>query len=174
MCIRDRFGQATPRGVGGFTVFRNDHWMFEGTGLRYGDLLGADHGVVGYETVGCPISLDEYQLPVVRPIDAMPTNHEIVGLCLSSNLGVGEYPKSISALNDQGDLEFLAERFYGDTSEESLAKVRHGNAVMVVCRPQGPGGGEVVTIGTTDWVFGLAQDRLVDKVTANILDRYLS
>jgi len=166
-----RFGQATPRGTGGFTVFRNDHWMFAETGLRYGDLLGGDHGVVGYETIGCPITLDEFQLPAVRPIDGMPVEHEIVGLALSSNLGVGEYPKSISALNDQGDLEFLAERFYGDTSPENLARVRHGNAVMVVCRPAGSHGGEVVTIGSTDWVFGLAEDALVAKVTTNILDR---
>ncbi len=165
-----RFGQATPRGTGGFTVFRYDHWMFEGTGLRYGDLLGADHGVVGYETVGCPITLDEFQLPVVRPVPGMPADHEIVGLALSSNLGVGEYPKSISALNDQGDLEFLAERYYGDTSPENLARVRHGNAVMVVCRPAGTDGGEVITLGTTDWVFGLADDRLVAQVTANILN----
>ncbi|MGZ0175691.1 MAG: N,N-dimethylformamidase beta subunit family domain-containing protein [Acidimicrobiales bacterium] len=169
-----RFGQATPRGTGGFTVFRYDHWMFEGTGLRYGDLLGGDHGVVGYETIGCPITLDEYQLPVVRPVAGMPTDHEIVGLSLSSNLGMGEYPKSISALNDQGDLEFLAERYYGDTSPENLARVRHGNAVMVVCRPQGTSGGEVVTVGSTDWVFGLADDRLVSQVTANIMNRFFS
>lgn len=169
-----RFGQATPRGAGGFTVFRPDHWMFAGTGLRYGDVLGNDHGVVGYETVGCPITLDEFQLPVVRPVEGMPAEHEIVGLSLSSNLGVGEYPKSISALNDQGDLEFLAERYYGDTSEENLARVRHGNAVMVVCKPQGSDGGEVVTVGSTDWVFGLARDALVSQVTANIFDHYLS
>ncbi len=165
-----RFGQATPRGTGGFTVFRNDHWLLEGTGLRYGDLLGGDHGVVGYETLGCPITLDEYQLPVVRPVEGMPLDHQIVALALSSNLGLGEYPKSISALNDQGDLEFLAERYYGDTSPENLAKVRHGNAVMIVCRPQGADGGEVVTIGSTDWVFGLRDDQLVSRVTSNIME----
>ncbi len=168
-----RFGQATPRGTGGLTVFRSDHWLFDGTDLRYGDLLGGDHGVVGYETLGCPIALDDYQLPVVRPVKGMPTDHEIVALSLSSNLGLGEYPKSISALNDQGDLEFLAERYYGDTSPENLAKVRHGNAVMVVCRPQGADGGEVVTIGSTDWVFGLRDDQLVARVSANILDRFI-
>jgi len=139
--------------------------MLAGTDLRYGDLLGGDHGVVGYETVGCPITLDEFQLPVVRPVHGMPADHEIVGLALSSNLGMGEYPKSISALNDQGDLEFLAERYYGDTSAENLARVRHGNAVMVVCRPHGANGGEVVTVGSTDWVFGLADDALVSRVT---------
>ena len=29
-----------------------DHWLLDGTGLRYGDVLGDDDGVVGYETVG--------------------------------------------------------------------------------------------------------------------------
>jgi len=170
-----RFGQATARGSGAFTVFRRDHWMLKDTGLGYGDLLGPDHGVVGYETVGCPIALDDLHLPVVRPVAGMPVEgHEIVALAMSSNLGVGEYPKSISALNDQGDLEFLAERYYGDTSPKSLAKVRHGNAVMVVCRPQGESGGEVVTIGSTDWVFGLAHDARVARVTRNILDRFLT
>lgn len=104
----------------------------------------------------------------------MPEIHEIVAMALSSNLGMGDYPKSISALNDQGDLEFLAERYYGDTSAENLAKVRHGNSVMVVCQPAGSTGGEVVTIGSTDWVFGLAEDRFVGQITANIMDRYLS
>ena len=31
--------------------------------------------------------------------------------------------------------------------------------------------GTVVTIGTTDWVFGLADDAAVARVTANVLDR---
>jgi hypothetical protein len=47
---------------------------------------------------------------------------------------------------------------------------------MVVCRPFGraPGEhhGEVVTIGTTDWVFGLATDPAVAQVTHNVLRRY--
>ena len=169
-----RFGQATPRGTGGYTVFRNDHWMFADTGLRYGDVVGIDDGVVGYETVGCPVQLDDTQLPVVRETNGMPEIHEIVAMALSSNLGMGDYPKSISALNDQGDLEFLAERYYGDTSAANLAKVRHGNSVMVVCQPAGSTGGEVVTIGSTDWVFGLAVDRFVGQISANIMDRYLS
>ena len=39
--------------------------------------------------------------------------------------------------------------------------------------PYGDDGGEVVTIGSTDWVFGLAGDPLVGRVTRNILDRSL-
>jgi hypothetical protein len=168
-----RFGRATARGVGGFVVYRDDHWMVEGTGLRYGDVLGADHGVVGYETVGCPLTFDDEQLPVPVERDDLPDSIEIVGFAPSSNLGVGDYPKSIAALSDQGDLEFVAERVLGDPSPAGRARARRGNAVMLTCRPFGDRGGEVVTVGTTDWVFGLGRDGAVDRVTTNVLDRYL-
>lgn len=172
-----RFGQATPRGVGGFIVYRDDHWMLAGSGLRYGDVLGVDHGVVGYETLGCPITFDDVQLPIPAAphgLPALPADTEIVACTPSSNLTVGEYPASISALSDQGDLEFIANRLYGDDSARNRARVRHGNAVMVTCRPYGAAGGEVVTIGTTDWVFGLPEDPAVARVTANVLDRLLA
>ena len=168
--LYSRFGQATPRGAGAFTVYRNDHWLFAGTGLRYGDLLGRDDAVVGYETVGCRLTFDDYQLPIAVDGDGSPAGREVVAFTPSSNLGQGEYPASISALNDQGDLEFIAERVYGRIDADSLARVRHGNAVMLTCRPFGSDGGEVVTIGTTDWVFGLA-DPAVSAVTRNVLTR---
>ncbi len=172
-----RFGQATPRGAGGFTVYRNTHWLFEGTGLRYGDVFGSDYGVVGYETLGCRLQFDEYQLPISAGGDGTPEDMEIVAFTPSSNLGVGEYPASISALSDQGDLEFVASRLFGEVNEDSLARVRHGNAIMAVVRPFGTSGGEVVTIGTTDWTFGLdvahrGADPDVAQITANVLDRY--
>ena len=167
-----RFGRATPRGVGGFVVYRDDHWLLDGTGLTYGDVLGAADGVVGYETVGCPLTFDDLQLPVAVSRPDLPADIEIVAFTPSSNLGMGDYPASIAALSDQGDMEFLAERLYGDTSAHNLARVRHGNAVMLTCRPFGVSGGDVVTVGTTDWVFGLAGDPAVGRVTANVLARY--
>jgi hypothetical protein len=168
--LYSRFGAATPRGSGGFTVYRNDHWMFAGTGLRYGDVLGADHGVVGYETVGCRLAFDELQLPVAAGGDGTPDDIEVVAFTPSSNLAMGEYPASIAALDDQGDLEFIATRLYGGVDAVSLARARHGNAVMLTCRPFGERGGEVVTIGSTDWVFGLPGDPLVARVTRNVID----
>jgi hypothetical protein len=72
------------------------------------------------------------------------------------------------------DLEFIASRIFRDTSDANLARVRDGNAVMLTCRPFGAGGGEVVTIGTTDWVFGLRGDPAVARVTANVLDHLLA
>jgi hypothetical protein len=182
--LYSRFGMATPRGVPGFVIYRDDHWLLDGTGLRYGDVLGADDGVVGYENVGTRIAFDERNLPVavLDPVlahDALPGDIEIVAMTPVSNLAMGEYPKSIAALDDQGDLEHIAERVYGG-GELALAKVRHGNAVILTCRPadgsgdsgdSGDCGGTVVTIGSTDWVFGLAADPLVARVTDNVLRR---
>jgi hypothetical protein len=170
--LYNRFGTATPRGSGAFTVYRNDHWMFAVTGLRYGDLLGADDGVVGYETVGCRLQFDDHQLPIARG-DGLPTDIEVVAFTPSSNLAMGEYPASIAALDDQGDLEVMAERLYGGVTPDSLARARYGNAVMLTCRPFGAAGGEVVTIGSTDWVYGLG-DPSVSRVTRNIIDHGLA
>src|SRR5262245_8686934 len=117
--LYSRFGQATPRATGGFTVYRDDHWLLAGTGLRYGDQLGAALGAVGYETVGCRLGIDEYGLPFAANADAAP-HTEIVALAPASNLGDGEYPASVAASSDQCDLEFVAERLYGDTSPDSI------------------------------------------------------
>ena len=171
--LYSRFGAAMPRGSGAFTVYRNDHWMFAGTGLRYGDLLGVDDGVVGYETVGCRLGFDAYQLPVAIGGDGTPEQIEVVAFTPSSNLAMGEYPASIAALDDQGDLEFIASRLHGRVDAETLALCRYGNAMMLTCRPYGDDGGEVVTIGSTDWVFGLAGDPLVAQVTRNVIEHGL-
>ncbi len=164
-----RFGRSVARGSGAFTVYRHDHWLLDGTDLGYGDLLGATHGCVGYETLGCRIQFDDFQLPIRRGGDGTPSDMMIVAFSPSSNLGVGEYPKSISALSDQGDLEFIAKRIHGDLSERSLALARYGNAIIAEVYPFGRDRGQVVTIGTTDWVFGLPDDPAVARVTENAL-----
>ena len=48
-----RIGRNVTSGLGGYTVHRADHWIFDGTGLGYGDVLGAGATVVGYECDGC-------------------------------------------------------------------------------------------------------------------------
>ena len=53
-------------------------------------------------------------------------------------------------------------------SEDNVAKVAHGNAVLGAYTA----GGTVVTSGCTDWTYGVAGgDPLVQRVTRNILDR---
>jgi hypothetical protein len=67
----------------------------------------------------------------------------------------------------------VAQRIYGG-GHTAVAKVRHGNAVIITCRPSGSSGGQVVTVGSTDWVFGLTGDRSVQKVTSNSIIRLSS
>jgi hypothetical protein len=40
----------------GYTVRRPYHWVFDGTGLKEGDILGGASGVIGYETDAAPYS----------------------------------------------------------------------------------------------------------------------
>ena len=160
-----RFGKATAQGVGGYLVSRPEHWLCAGTELRYGDVVGRDEGVVGYETVGCPITLDDYHRPVPSA-DAIrrgvPAHTQIVAWVPASNVGVGEYPASIAALSDQGDLEFIADRIFGDDPDPAT-RARNGTSVIAIVD-------NVVTIGTTDWVFGLASDEQVAQITRNALN----
>ena len=48
-----RIGKRATRGAGGYTLHRPEHWIFDGTGLDYGDVLGAAATIVGYECDGC-------------------------------------------------------------------------------------------------------------------------
>src|SRR6202050_5438189 len=48
-----RIGRNVTNGLGGYTVHRAGHWIFDGTGLSYGEVLGSHATVVGYECDGC-------------------------------------------------------------------------------------------------------------------------
>lgn len=52
-----RIGRNVSRGAGGDTVHRPGHWLFEGTGLGWGDLLGVGSTVVGDECDGCELTM---------------------------------------------------------------------------------------------------------------------
>src|SRR5215831_3376637 len=66
----------------GYTVQHADHWMFEGTGLRDGDIFGADHALIGYECDGASISdwPDERGFVVPRHDDDTPETFTILGI----------------------------------------------------------------------------------------------
>jgi hypothetical protein len=170
-----RFGYGVPRGSGGYTVWRPDHWVFEGTELRYGDQFGTDPVIVGYEADGCALTL-ENNLPVPTGEDGTP--RDMVVLATSpAHLWSG-----LSARPDQpprqqpdeampSDLEYAAMRLFGDWSDENTAKLAAGNAVIGAFTVAG--GGTTFTVGCTDWARGLdpEPDPTVERITANVLDR---
>ena len=64
-----RIGKSVGGGAGGYTVHRPDHWLFEGTDLFRGDLLGAAGTIVLATAPASPFTRATAQRPV--PDDAL-------------------------------------------------------------------------------------------------------
>ncbi|MCU1428930.1 MAG: hypothetical protein JWL83_2930 [Actinomycetia bacterium] len=163
-----RIGRRSPSGPGGYIVHRPDHWLFEGTGLVYGDVLGASSTVVGYECDGCELSYVD-GLPVPTGTDATPRDFVIAGSAPAQG-----FDRATALLplpeGDVGEIEFNALRAFGEVTPASMARASHGNAILGSYVSSG--GGTVVTAGCTDWTYGLrANDAQVEQVTRNILTR---
>ena len=170
-----RFGHAAPRGSGGYTVWRPEHWALDGTDLRYGDVLGADAVVVGYEADGCDLTLRDGR-PEATGIDGTPEGFEVVATSPAHLWSSGPGGVELPAREDHdptlpADLEYVAMRLFGDWEPHNTARITNGHAVMGTY--VSPGGGQVFTCGCTDWSYGLgdAPDPVVARITANVLDR---
>ena len=155
-----RMGYAGSRASGGYTIYRPEHWSLAGTGLAYGDVIGDESALVGYETDGCAFRFED-GLPVATGEDGAPEGFEIVGLAPAS---LGEPTGTPTpGLLGQIDAEFVAARvFDGD-----VARAMRGHATFGSFRR---GRGEVFTAGTTEWAWAL-EDPFVDRITRNVLAR---
>ena len=74
-----RIGRAVGVGAGGYTVYRPEHWVFEGTDTVYGDVIGAGAVTVGYECDGCEFTMRD-GLPYPTGADGTPSDFEILGI----------------------------------------------------------------------------------------------
>ena len=145
------FFSGTPQ-TGAYTVHRPGHWMFAGTGLKQGDLLGEKDQIVSYECDGCEFELVG-GLPVPTCRDGTPDTFEILATA----------PASLSDGDDS--IAMASEAIYGPGAGRRLTE---GAAVLGTFSR----GGTVVTTGCTDWCMGLkGGDPAVDRITRNILDR---
>ncbi len=133
-------------GSGAYTVHRPDHWLLAGTELRRGDAFGAKlptYKVVGYECDGCELTWAD-GLPTPTGRDGTPPGFEVAATAPA--------------------------RWHPDDCEwyERWERGRTGYAVMGTYTR----GGTVVTVGSTDWAFGLrGNDPAVTRVTRNVFDR---
>lgn len=164
-----RFGACSPRNVGGFVVYRNKHWIFAGTDLYYGDVLGAGVPLVGYEVDGTTYTFKD-GLPYPTGEDGAPDSLEILALTPTTfeedDHGV---PGSAIQIGD-GDLAFVASAIYGSDTPEHRDKVRNGSAIISWMRK---GAGEVFCGGSTEWPFALFEgEPMVVQITRNVLDRF--
>lgn len=164
------WGACAPRGVRGFPVYRPEHWAFAGTGLCYGDLLGAEGHAFGYEVDGLDY-LIRGGLPEPTRTSGAPPGLQILALGLSS---LKEEQGAVS-LDDRflsdDDAKFVAEILIGETGDAAVDRVKRG-AGMIVHFPRGRG--EVFHAGSCEWVAALLRrDPMVERVTRNVLQRYL-
>jgi hypothetical protein len=156
-----------PRGTGGYTLWRPNHWAFSGLDLRSGDIIGAEPVVVGYECDGCELALVD-GLPVPTGADGTPKSFEVLATAPAHLWETSERP-AILPLTGVGELNWVAERFAGADTAANRQRYAHGSAVM---GSFSRGRGEVFTTGCTDWAFGL-DDPTVSRITRNVLEHFL-
>jgi hypothetical protein len=163
-----RIGRNVTNGLGGYTVHRPGHWMFEGTGLGYGDVLGAGATVVGYECDGCVFTYRD-GLPYPSGEDGTPPTFEILGTCPTQHFTRETAPRPPKP-DEPSELEYIAARVFGTREPEAMERIRHGHAVLGAYT--NAAGATVVTSGSTDWAHGLAgRDPQIERITRNVLTR---
>ncbi len=164
------WGGCAPRGQRGFPIYRPAHWAFAGTGLYYGDLLGADSHVFGYEVDGLDHVIRN-GLPEATGAEGAPDGVEILALGVSSLIEENaDVPVEDQFLTD-ADARFVARTLVGDDGPAALEQVKRGCGMIVTFAR---GQGEVFHAGSCEWVAGLLRrDPQVERVTRNVLDRYL-
>jgi hypothetical protein len=167
-------GGASPRGAGGFTVYRNKHWVFEGTDLYYGDLLGGHVPVVGVEVDGVDYTF-RHGLPYPTGDDGAPKNLEILALAPATAAEETDHGHS-EGLHFYGDIyddaAELAADFNIEPTKENLDKLIYGNSAVTYMQK---GAGEVFAAGTMYWVMGLkVSDPFIERITKNVIDRFTS
>jgi hypothetical protein len=165
-------GGLAARGSGGFTVYRPAHWAFAGTDLGYGDVIGAEARIFGYEVDGLDYTFRD-GLPFPTFTDGAPRSVEILAMGVAAN--------SEPLLGHPGEVSY-----YGD-SAPGLAAVRTGNPrpgpEQIAAGSRGAGmvvhftldRGQVFHAGSCEWVAGLiARDPFTEAITRNVLDRFTS
>lgn len=187
-------GVQVPRGTGGFTVYRPEHWAFEGSDLYYGDVFGGEAVIFGYEVDGmeygfkngAPVPSENYPGPkdveilAMSPAVQAEEDHGHRGTVLyygGQPQGVGfarrmrnkgvSYGVLMKALMT-GDLSGLGGE--APTAEDAFSGLR-GSGMMVHFKK---GKGEVFHAATCEWVSGLQKrDAATERVTRNVLNRFI-
>jgi hypothetical protein len=164
------WGGCVAFGAGGFPVYRPEHWAFEGSGLGYGDLLGARSRVFAYEVDGLDYVIRD-GLPFPSGAEQVPDDLQILALGLASNIEVARAADADSLFLGTEDCELHAEILYGEVTPETVALAGRGSGMIVSFRQ---GRGEVFHAGSVEWVAGLLRrDPQVERVTRNVLSRFL-
>lgn len=165
------WGGCVPRGSGGFTVYRPEHWAFAGTDLYYGDQLGAASKVFGYEVDGCDYAFAN-GLPYPTGSDGAPLNMEILAMNVATTYEADHGNPGSTLFIGGADARDIAFQRFRRSDADTLDAVKRGSGMMV-CFDRGKG--TIFNAASCEWVAGLiARDPFVEKLTANVLTRFTS
>ncbi|MEX0339944.1 MAG: N,N-dimethylformamidase beta subunit family domain-containing protein [Arenibacterium sp.] len=162
-------GNCVGGGPGGFTVYRADHWAFNGANLGYGDVLGAQSRIFGYEVDGLDYRFDD-GLPYPTCGDGAVPEITILGMGLATNIEADHGIWGETLYIGDADAAFKAATLFGDVTPQTLDACHRGNGMIVSWQR---GKGQIFTAATCEWVAGLIRrDVQVGQVTRNVLDRF--
>ncbi|KGF69055.1 hypothetical protein LL06_13055 [Hoeflea sp. BAL378] len=169
MCVS--WGGFAPGGQKGFTVYRPEHWAFEGTGLHYADVFGEKARIFAYEVDGLDYTF-RHGFPYPVPGPGIPESIEILAMApalLMEDEPVGEgFRYYVRDFQHRG----LVKAATGGHAQADLDRYAHGSGMMVHMTL---GRGEVLTAATCEWVMGLKRDDpYTQMITRNILDRFIA
>ena len=162
------WGGCSPRGAGGFTIYRPDHWAFEDCDIYYGDVVGARSRVFGYEVDGVD-HIVKGGLPYATGTDGAPDNLLILGLGLASTFEA-DHDNGLPLFIGSDDVEFVARAMHGKTTPETVDQSRRGSGMIATFQR---GQGYVFNAGTCEWIAGLIDcDPQIERITENVLNRF--
>jgi hypothetical protein len=163
-----RLGLCVARGAGGYTIQDETHWALAGADLFWGDVIGADLPLLGYENDGCRFQFDDRGRPKAVGMLGVPENLEIIAL---APCAFGEdTSRGYAPLIPPENLPMIAREVFGQSGAAAEDRILRGHAVMAAFRR---GAGEVFNGGTTEWAHGLAaHDPFIERITRNVLRKF--
>ena len=160
------WSRCAAHGSGGFAIYRPEHWSMAGTGLGYGDVLGAASRIFAYEVDGIDYTMTQ-GLPFAAPGAGLAGELTIIGLSPATTLAHATGPHDRDHFIADLDAAEVAQKIYGSLDAETLGRAARGNGCMALYRR---GSGMVFNAGSCEWVAGLiARARPVEQVTRNVL-----
>ncbi len=134
-----------------YTVYQPKHWVFAGTDLYFGDSFGGSVRVYAYEVDGVDFDF-KFGRPCPTHTDGAPESLEILAMGVSSNVEEDHGNPGTYLYAGDGNLQFVAQLRYGDPDPQLLENSRYGAGMLAAFTR---GTGEVVNVGSIEWVNGL-------------------
>ena len=170
-CVYSGFGGWNPRNSGGYIVYRNNHWVFSGCDLYFGDCFGMSAKVFGYEVDGVDFTFRQ-GLPYPTGSDGAPENLEILAMNASGLEEEDHGNKGTVLYAADADVEFKVSEFFGQDTPDLRRENQYGAGQMAIFSRNN---GTVFNAGSCEWVNGLRlREPFTEQITRNVLDRFVS